>query len=165
MTTLGRSTTTMLGLSTTTTLGRSTTTMLGLSTLTTVGTTPFTLITIYSSTLTNNNPKFYRRKSFRSIFYYEAIQVNVSITGTYTLKSNSTMETYGYLYIHSFTSSNILNNLLIEDDDSGGSNQFQIKYVLQQNTQYVLVVTTYRSRVIGTFSIIGTGPGSITYRS
>ena len=132
-----------------TTLGRSTTTSLSLSTLTTVGTTPFTLITIYSSILTKNNPKFYRRKSFRSIFYYEAIQVNVSITGTYTLKSNSTMETYGYLYIHSFSSSNILNNLLIEDDDSGNDNQFQIKYVLQQNIQYVLVVTTYRSRVTG----------------
>jgi hypothetical protein len=105
---------------------------------------------------------FFRTGGNISMFYYKAIQVNVNISGIYTLTSNSTIDTYGYLYINYFNISNLTINLLLQDDDCGGSQQFYMKYSLQHNSTYILIATTYGNNVTGAFSIIVDGPGTVT---
>jgi hypothetical protein len=84
-------------------------------------------------------------------FHYEAIQMNVFDSGYYTLTSCSSID-------------NPLSpdqNILIKDDDGGGSSQFQLNILLGANITYILVVTTYSSRTTGAFSIYALGPKSI----
>ena len=54
-------------------------------------------------------------------------------------------------------------NLLAQDDESAGNNQFLLSSYLQTGTAYILVVTTYPERATGTFSITATGPGSLMF--
>ena len=95
--------------------------------------------------------------------YYEAIQIRVSTTGNYTIKCNSTMDTYGFIYNNSFDPSFPNLNLMSSDDESGGRFQFMIIIFLQSMTKYILVATTYFQNVIGPFAIVATGPGLLWF--
>ena len=75
--------------------------------------------------------------------------------------SNSSVDTYGYLYKRSFDPSSTSLNLLMEDDDSGSSEQFKLTAFLRPSITYVLVVTTSSPYVTGQFSIIASGTSSI----
>ena len=94
-------------------------------------------------------------------YYYEAIQTTTYTSGTYTLRSISSMDTYGCLYSTSFDPSYPTSNLITCDDDSGGSYQFLINYYLQYGTTYILVVTTSGSAITGSYSVTAMGPGSV----
>ncbi|CAF1088909.1 unnamed protein product [Adineta steineri] len=118
----------------------------------------------YLSALTTYSPTFIRpNRLFGTIFYYQAIQISVSISGFYTISSVSTIDTYGYLYNNSFNSSVPSRNLLSSDDDSGGNSQFMFIIYLQAMAKDVLVATTYTAQIKGIFSIIGLGPSLISY--
>ncbi|CAF1054190.1 unnamed protein product [Adineta steineri] len=118
----------------------------------------------YSSTLITNSSRFCRTGNCSaSIYYYQAIQLNVSTTGTYTILCSSTMNTYGYLYNNTFNSSSLSLNQFASDDDSGGNNQFMFLILLQAVGKYILIVTTYKQNVTGSFSIISTGAGTVRY--
>jgi hypothetical protein len=95
-------------------------------------------------------------------YYYEAIQVDVVESGCYNLTSNSTYDTYAYIYKGNFNPISLTSNLLSENDQSGYSNQFELIISLQVNTTYVLVVTTVDSRMTGIFSVIVTGPNNVS---
>jgi hypothetical protein len=98
------------------------------------------------------------------LFYYEAISVTVPIRGSYSFTSISSLDTYGYLYVNAFNSSNLSNNLRTENNDGDNSTfQFQIKYVLDPTITYILVVTTYEPGTTGAFSIMAVGPARVTY--
>ena len=71
------------------------------------------------------------------------------------------MDTYGCFYNNPVVSSNLTQNLIACDDDSGGNRQFQINVTLQYQGVYILIVTTYSSNVTGSFSIRAVGPGFI----
>jgi hypothetical protein len=94
-------------------------------------------------------------------FHYEAIQMNVFDSGYYTLTSCSSIDTYGFIYKNNFNPLSPDQNILIKDDDGGGSSQFQLNILLGANITYILVVTTYSSRTTGAFSIYALGPKSI----
>ncbi|CAF1054208.1 unnamed protein product [Adineta steineri] len=97
-------------------------------------------------------------------FYYQAIEMNVATTGMYTILSNSIIDTQGFIYNNSFNTSYPDENLMSFDDDGAGSNkQFMITVVLEAMTKYILFVTTYVGNTLGTFSIIGLGPGTINF--
>lgn len=70
---------------------------------------------------------------------------------------------YGYLYINNFDPSITWNNFLQENDDDGGSKQFLIQYALQANVTYILIATTFSTRVFTTFSIIAQGPAHVSF--
>jgi hypothetical protein len=90
--------------------------------------------------------------------------VNVITTGWYRLSSNSTINTYGYIYKDNFNPLNPLDNLLLKDDDKCGRSQFGLRVDLKANTVYILVVTTVLPNVIGPFSIHASGPSNVTLK-
>lgn len=118
---------------------------------------------IYTSALTHLS-QMYRGDfwSSRPIgYYYEAIQLDVSISGIYRLTSNSSMNTYGYLYNGSFNPYFAQTNLLKSDDDSGTNLQFSIRFLLEMSQAYILIFTTDPPNITGPFSIVATGPAPV----
>jgi hypothetical protein len=112
--------------------------------------------------LATNSPVFTRLSSSGN-FCYVAIQVNVLKSGVYTFQSNSTLDTYGYLYKRYFDPSYTIVNLLRSNDDSGSNRQFLIEESLQWNETYILVVTTFSPRTYGSVTIMASGAAAVTF--
>ncbi len=113
------------------------------------------VLTMYSSTYCPKDP------CSGPLFYYQTILINVTTSGYYSIACNSTMDTYGYLYINSFDSYFPNQNLFSENNNSAGNGQFKFVYFLQPMTVYILVVTTSSENVTGAFSIIATNATSL----
>jgi len=75
--------------------------------------------------------------------------------------NNTTIDTYGYIYSVRLKTSNL--DLLQENDDDDGHNQFFFNITLLTSIQYNVIATTYGPNVLGSFSIIGTGPGLVYF--
>jgi len=118
----------------------------------------------YISQLTTSSSK-YSRDAMEGNYYYEAVQVNVLQNGKYTLASDSTMNTYGYIYNDTFDPLNPSKNLIHEDDSSECNGQFKLVIDLQKQMKYILVVTTNNPNVIGSFSILALGPNNVTVQN
>ncbi|CAF4212495.1 unnamed protein product [Adineta steineri] len=118
----------------------------------------------YSSNLTTTSPLFCDKGTCpKSTYFYQSIQLNVSTTGSYTILSSSSINTYGYIYNSTFNSSSPTFNKFASDDDSGGSSQFMFTVTLQGMWKYILVVTTSGINVTGSFSLVTSGPGPVSY--
>jgi hypothetical protein len=116
----------------------------------------------YVSALTAYSPMYCRTSVCPTPnFYYEALKINVPISGYYSISSNSNMDIYGYLYNNSFNPLFPPQNLLTANDDGAGNLQFQLTYHLQSTVVYIVVATTYSKNVTGNFSINATGPASL----
>ena len=118
----------------------------------------------YTSTLTNSSATF-TRYSGAGIFYYEALLVTVSTNGTYNFTSSSSIDMYGYLYVNNISASDLSANLLALNDDSAGNMQFLITSSLVTGRRYILICTTYRPTVIGSYSAIVSGPAQVNLTS
>jgi hypothetical protein len=116
------------------------------------------IATTYSSALSYNSTIFSRTGNINSVFYYEAIRLTVNVSGLYYLFSNSTVDTYGYLYVDYFN----VTNLFLEDDNCAGGQQFYMTQYLTLNKTYIMVVTTYAPNVTGLFSVTALGPASVS---
>jgi hypothetical protein len=114
----------------------------------------------YSSELTNSSEMYSGSNK-----YYEAIQIMVYTTGYYTLNSVENIDGMGYLYRSYFDPLNPSYNLLAEDDQNGGNNQFSIQAYLQAGLSYTLVFTTYQQNITGLFSIVASGPNEVEFSS
>ncbi|CAF1449839.1 unnamed protein product, partial [Adineta steineri] len=117
---------------------------------------------VYSSMLTRNHPTYSRIGCNLPNYYYEAIQVNVNESRYYSLSSSSSIDTYGYIYTKNFYPFDPSINLILENDNSFGKHQFEIKTLLQSTTANILVVTTYSPNATGIFSIIMSGFNNVT---
>lgn len=118
---------------------------------------------LYTSELNSSSPTFMRTACFGEYHFYEAIEMKVIETGNYSLGSNSSMDTYGYIYENSFNPTYADENLLSEDDQSYRNNQFKLVIRLQVNTTYILVMTTYSPNIRGMFTIIAIGPNNVSF--
>ena len=98
-------------------------------------------------------------------FFYESIQLQVGTTGFYTIFSNSSIDSEGYLYNSTFNLSLPDANLLAEDNDAGGNGQFMLNIMLSSMKNYTLVVSTYWARSTGKFSVVIYGPSAIGFSS
>ncbi|CAF4477102.1 unnamed protein product [Rotaria socialis] len=159
------SSTASIGIISTTT--RSTaTTELSSTVVTSITTSSFTPSTVvnssYSSAWTTNSQTFARISGGVANFYYQAIRVIVNTSGNYNITSSSNVDTYGYLYATAFYPSNISLNLIAQDDDSGGSLQFEFARFFNSSVVYILVATTYSGGVMAPFSIIVSGPSRVS---
>jgi hypothetical protein len=114
--------------------------------------------------LTTNNPT-YDRFGGSTKYYYEAIKISVPVTDGYYIGSNSTINTYGYLYLNSFNPLNIAENLITGDDDKGGDSQFLIEMELISTKTYILVVITYEQNVTGPFTVVTLGSKGVNITS
>jgi hypothetical protein len=119
---------------------------------------------MYSGMLTTGSEVYHRRASSTSDeYYYDAITMNVFVSGTYSLTSRSSIDTYGYIYNNSFYPNNPEQNLLSMNDDGGDNKQFKFTIFLQPEITYILVVTTYSTEVTGSFLVVSSGPALITF--
>jgi len=96
-------------------------------------------------------------------YYYQAMELNVFISGYYSIVSNSNMDTYGYIYNTAFSPTYPNVDLITSDDNCGGNNQFKLGLYLQIMTRYILIITTSGKNTTGSFTIIATGPGSVDF--
>ncbi len=118
--------------------------------------------------MTTISPSFVRPNGISgSTYYYQAIQVSIFTSATYTFRSNATgqLDLYGCFYQYSFDPYNPDRNLGVCDDDSGGGYQFLISRFLQNGGTYILVVTTYRSGATGYYTITAGGPSVVQMSS
>ena len=115
-------------------------------------------VTNYYGNLAINSPTFSRNAGSGS-FYYQAYTLNVDITGSYVINSNSSIDLMGYLYQDNFFPSQPILNVVTFDDDGAGNRQFRISSSLVSSRTYILVVTTYDQGIIGPFSFTVSGPG------
>lgn len=94
------------------------------------------------------------------MFYYDAIEVRVNTTGSYTFKTSSGIyDTYGYLYQGNFYPSYPEYNIVTQDDNGSGNAQFQLGAALRSDLRYILVFTTYSANLTGLFNVYASGPG------
>lgn len=115
----------------------------------------------YSSELTTTTQRYYRDCGMGK-YYYETIKVNVQETGYYTFGGISTIDTYGYIYQNNFNPFNPKKNLIAEDGCDIGHYKFNFIRALQANITYIMVVTTFSPNIQGNFSVVVSGPSSIT---
>jgi hypothetical protein len=128
-----------------------------------VGTSPV-LESRYSAALTANSSTYSLTVCGASRYFYEAIQVTVLENGCYSLKSNSSVNTIGFIYKDMFVPFAPREKLISKNDDRLNNGQYQLPIYLQTKTTYVLVVTTYSPNVTGTFSISASGPSNISLK-
>ena len=124
---------------------------------------PSIIISNYSNVLTSSSGTFSRDGGSGTMYYYHAIEVRVNTTGTYTFKSSSSFDTYGYLYQGNFYPSYPSYNIISRDDDTAGNSQFQLTASLRSDITYILVFTTYSERITTAFSIIASGPDDVIF--
>ncbi len=124
---------------------------------------PPVILSTYSSSLTNNTQSYRHDRYLGSKFYYEALQINVITSDSYTFSSNSGIDLYGYFYKDYFNPFNISENLLLENVGACGLGAFKLFTSLQPNTTYILVVTTYLSNETGEFEIFSSGRNNIIF--
>jgi len=134
---------------------------MSLTTTTTTTTLAPVITSNYANALTVNHAN-YTRYGASGSYYYEAIEVRVTTTGTYTFRTSSTIgDTYGYLYQGNFYPTYPQYNIIIQDDDSSGNTQFGLTATLRSDVTYILVFTTYTPGLVGSFNVVATGPGSV----
>jgi hypothetical protein len=83
--------------------------------------------------------------------------VAVPVAGSYIFSSNSIIDTFGYIYSGNFSPSAPIQNLLGQDDDMGGSNQFRLLVDLQPDMSYILVSTTFVPNTTGNYTVVASG--------
>jgi hypothetical protein len=125
---------------------------------------PDPVLSMYSSALTTKSSIYSRFGGF-DMYYYEAIMISVPETGYYLLGSNSSINTFGYLYSNSFNPLNIEKNLITGDDDKADDLQFLLQHEFKSTNIYILVVTTRDQLVLGSFSILSAGPKQVKFTS
>jgi hypothetical protein len=89
--------------------------------------------------------------------------MTVSVSGTYTFTSYSTINTDGYLYTTSFDLSTPTQNL--NTYAAGDSQQFSVVVYLFYDISYFLIVTTHDANMVGRFAVIATGPSAVDMSS
>ena len=114
----------------------------------------------YSGLLSASSAIFSRPGDISNYYYYQALRVEISITGRYSFTSVSSIDTYGYLYNALFDPSDSSQNFIASDDDNAGGFQFLLTEYLSSTSTYVLLVTTFSPRTTGSFSIRVSGPSS-----
>ncbi len=71
------------------------------------------------------------------------------------------MDVYGFIYRNTFNPLDPAENLLPADVESSSNFQFRLNIHLSGGMTYVLVMTTYRLKETGTFSIIVLGTNEV----
>ena len=94
-------------------------------------------------------------------YYYQALRATIRISGLYTFTSSSVLDMYGILYNGPPNPSYPYQNLITYDDDSAGGGQFRMNASLWAGGDYVLIVTTFDRRDIGSFSVMVSGPAQV----
>ncbi|CAF1066950.1 unnamed protein product [Adineta steineri] len=115
----------------------------------------------YSSELTDDSPTYYRDCQVPQC-HYETLEIHVNTTGLYVLWSENNINAYGYIYKNDFNPLKPSENLLLSHSGECNDEQFKLIIDLDNNTRYVLVVTTHDPKIIGNFSVFISGPNNVS---
>ena len=118
----------------------------------------FTVSSTVNGSLTNGSAEFVRPYGYGTRYHYHAYNIPVTTAGTYSFTTASSIDTYGLLYDGTFDPSDPASSLLMSNDDGGIYLQFKITTLLESNKTYTLVVTTHGTSVVGSYSLIASGP-------
>ena len=118
-----------------------------------------TELATYAGSLSFSSPTFTRPNAADGSYYYEALPVIISISGTYSFLSFSTTDMFGVLYADAFDPNYSSRNLLAIDDDGAGDRQFLINVTLSSTRRYILVMTTYETRMNAYYVLRAYGSG------
>jgi hypothetical protein len=139
-----------------------------------LSTTASAAVVNFSGTLSDTDPLFNRPLdgspppdvSSRNV-YHDVFTFFVTVGGTYTLQTTSASlsgpfnplfspnptDTFIFLYQNSFSPDSPLTNVLEGNDDGGGAGQLSsITRALAADTQYFLVVTSFRASYTGDYA-------------
>ncbi|CAF1224496.1 unnamed protein product [Adineta steineri] len=106
----------------------------------------------------------YYEESCKLDSYYEAIQMDVTITGYYAFLINSKMKTtYGCIYKSDFNPFDVAKNMIKYNGDYERQGQFEVTAILEANIKYVFVITTSTSNITGDVSIQVSGQSYIGF--
>ena len=119
----------------------------------------------YTSALTSNSLIFCRSGncSANNSFYYQPIGFMTATSGEYDIRSNSSVDTVGYIFdsvVHQVTN---VSGAILFDDESGGNYQFAMTISLRAMFNYTLIVTTYWANITGPFSVSAAGDPPLTF--
>lgn len=112
--------------------------------------------------MTSNSQSYIHQRS-NGLSYYETLEMKITESGTYTIRSSSNINLYGLIYNQTFFPYDSMFNLLAENDDEGRYEQFLFHMNFYANVSYKLVVTTRYPQIMGNFSILAFGPGKIIF--
>jgi hypothetical protein len=118
---------------------------------------------MYESSLTSNSPTYWLYVCEAPHYHYEAIEVNVVLSGLYSFSFHSRINIYANIYTNKFNPISPSENFLAENEDGCSGFQFKFICAFHANITYVLVVTTCSSNVTGNFSIIASGPNNVSF--
>lgn len=92
--------------------------------------------------------------------------MNISVNGTYTFSSESSMNTSGYLYRDTFDPLDPSRNLIANNSYGCDGQPFWLNSFPQANGAYILVVVvkTLHANVTGEFSIISKGVANVSFQ-
>lgn len=120
----------------------------------------------YSSELIANSPTYTRYDvGIGTTFYYESIQIQTFFDGVYSFSINSDVEISGYLYERAFNPIDPSENLIFKHYGYCDASLFKVDSHLRSKTTYILVVTPYKPRTVGTFSVAVTGLNQVFFTS
>ena len=117
----------------------------------------------YTSRLNRSSATYASKRCSTSKFFYQALQIDVAVSGRYCIWSWSAMIIHGFLYRDTFDPIDPSLNLIERDSGSCGDGQFRLYTLLQTNITYILVVTPLDGSRVGLFSIFTVGPGNTTF--
>jgi hypothetical protein len=113
---------------------------------------------------TNDSAKFGIINTSTSDYHYAAFEISVVVASNYSFSTESNINTYGYMYNHTFQPDNPSLNLLTEDGNVGENGQFKLTVFLHPWTSYILVVTTSSPNATDRFLIVASGPTTVALR-
>ncbi len=116
----------------------------------------------FSSNLTDNHKMSSWTACHGPDHYYEALAIEAVVTSNYSFVSSSNINIEGYIFKNDINS---FMKPIAYNDDSCGSNQFQLTVELQANAKYILVVTTLQPKLAGEFTVRVFGSNNITFKS
>ncbi|CAM4828487.1 unnamed protein product [Rotaria magnacalcarata] len=119
----------------------------------------------YNSELTMGSPTYTRMNGFGTNYYYEQIEVTVSIAGVYTFKCTSVIDTFATIYGGSYNASSdrLKPPILVVDDESDDNWEFSFAINFGYPGIITVLVTAYSPGVTGAYTIDASGPSNVNF--
>ncbi|CAM4759723.1 unnamed protein product [Rotaria magnacalcarata] len=127
----------------------------------TLPTTTTTSTSTTTTTKTDGKYIHYLARTADASYYYKLLKVTVTTNGYYNFRTDSSIDTYGYLYQKHFNAQSTLENLVVYNDDAGGKLLFLLSYNIQSGITYYLVTTTYFPLITGLLTVVISGPAEV----
>lgn len=120
----------------------------------------------FSGAWTLSSPTFIRLVNLEPRkFYYEAIEVDISVAGSYSFTGDSMIQMECRLYGDTFDPTEPNRNLIALGAKSYGEEQLRMTATLLTTQRYVLIVMPQAAGTLGSFSLLASGFETVSLRT